>query len=163
MNHSEYQDKFEIFELAYKFADAANRKDGKMFQTLWADESAQWIIGAPINKEFEGKENMGKYITQMLGLWEFFVQMVTGGVVVLNGNEAYARFYIQEIANSKQGTGNNNLSMYEDELIKKDDLWYFKKRTYHTIFQSMERQKGEVIQVPDLPKWCRDKSLNTRK
>ncbi len=159
---TELEDKFEIYELAYKFADAANRKDGKMFQSLWADEGAEWIIGKPINKEFKGKENMGGYVTQMLGLWEFFVQMVTGGVVILKGNEAYARFYVQEIANGKNETGNHNLSMYEDELIKNDGLWYFKKRTYHTIFQSTERQKGEVIQVPDLPEWSKEKSLNTR-
>lgn len=162
MTTPELQDKFEIFELAYKFADAANRKDGTMFQTLWADEGAVWKIGAPINKEFSGKENMATNVTQMLGLWEFFVQMVTGGVVILDGNRAYARFYVQEIANSKQGTGNHNLSMYEDELIKKNGLWYFKTRTYHTIFQSMERQKGEVISVPDLPQWCKEKSLNVR-
>jgi ketosteroid isomerase-like protein len=162
MNNQELQDKFEIFELAYKFADAANRRDGNMFQTLWAEEDAVWKIGKPINKEFKGKENMSGYVVQMLELWEFFVQMVTGGVVILDGDQAYARFYIQEIANSKEGQGNHNLSMYEDELIKKNGLWYFKSRTYHTIFQSMEKQKGEVIQVPDLPQWCIDKSLNVR-
>lgn len=149
MNNAELQAKFEIFELAYKFADAANRKDGEMFQTLWAEKEAVWTIGKPLNKEFKGKENMGNYVTQMLGLWEFFVQMVTGGVVIVDGDKAQARFYVQEIANSKDGKGNNNLSMYEDELIKDNGVWYFKNRTYHTIFQSLERQRGEVIEILD--------------
>lgn len=147
------EDKLAIYELAYKFADAANRHDDEMFQTLWADDGAKWIIGAPISKEFNGKEQMSDSFSKMLGLWEFFVQMVTGGVVRIMGDKAYARFYVQEIANSKAGTGNHNLSMYEDELVKQNGEWYFRQRQYHTIFQSMERQIGEVIGVPNIPRW----------
>lgn len=159
----EWMDKLAIQELANKFADAANRKDGAMFQTLWAEEEAEWIIGPPIDKHFKGKENMGATLQQMLGLWDFFVQMLNGSVVILDGNRAYARHYVQEMANSKEGSGNNNLSMYEDELIKEEGLWYFKKRTYHTIFQDHNRIPGEVLAVPDLPQWCKDASQNIRK
>ncbi|WKN45439.1 nuclear transport factor 2 family protein [Tunicatimonas pelagia] len=155
-------DKIEIFQLAYKFADAANRKDGKMFQCLWDHQQAVWIIGPPINALFSGREQMGTSLVQMLNRWEFFVQMVSGGVVEVHGREAYARFYIHEVANSRESQGNNNLSMYEDELIKKDGFWFFTKRTYHTIFQSAERQVGEVIGVPEVPNWIRTASLASR-
>lgn len=150
MGIKKLKDKFAIFELAYKFADAANRRDASLFQSLWADEGAEWVIGEPINRTFTGKENMGISVSQMLDRWEFFVQMVNGGVVEIRGKKAYARFYIHELANSKAGKGNDNLSMYEDELIKKGGKWYFKKRTYQTIFQSEERLKGQVIGLPKL-------------
>lgn len=144
-------DRFEIFELAYKYADAANRKDGELFQSLWADDNAQWVLGPPINKTFEGKAEMGSSVTYMLNLWDFFVQMVNGGVVeIIDDTHANARFYVSERANSKEGSGNFNLSMYEDKLIKKDGKWYFQKRTYKTIFQSSEINKGQVFGSPVL-------------
>ncbi|MEM6264383.1 MAG: nuclear transport factor 2 family protein [Bacteroidota bacterium] len=162
LHSHESLEKFEIFQMAYKFADAANRKDSEMFQSLWDHEQAEWIIGPPINVSFRGKENMRSSVEHMLDRWEFFVQLVTGGVVILDGDKAYARFYVNEIANSKEGTGNHNLSMYEDELIKREENWFFTKRIYHTIFQSSERQLGEMIGVPQIPGWLRAVSLDQR-
>jgi hypothetical protein len=79
--------------MADKFSDAANRRDGAMF------------------------------LLRMLGLRGFFVQFTAGGVVKVDGDRARARFYVQETARSKEGRGNYNLSMYEDELVKTDGEW----------------------------------------
>jgi hypothetical protein len=136
-------DELAIRNLAERFSDAANRKDGDAFQALWAKEG-KWIIGAPINMEFSGKENMGSSVTHMLGLWDFFVQLSGPGVVILQGDSAKARFYVNEIARGKDGKGNYNLSMYEDSLVKIEGKWYYKKRTYHTIYQDAPVYKGLV-------------------
>ncbi len=141
-------DKFQIIELAHKFSDTANQKDGEGFKNLWADEGAMWIIGPPVNFKFEGKATMGANMIAALDQWEFFVQLTTCNVIDVNGNTATARFYVHETANAKSGSGNNNLSFYEDELVKNDGQWYFKTRTYHTIFQSVERQVGDIIEIP---------------
>ncbi|WKN42766.1 nuclear transport factor 2 family protein [Tunicatimonas pelagia] len=161
-NLEETLDKIEVFQMAYKFADAANRKDGEMFQCLWDHQEAEWAIGPPINVSFSGREQMGTSLVHMLNRWEFFVQMVSGGVVEIHSTRAYARFYVHEVANARGGGGNNNLSMYEDELVKREGLWFFTKRTYHTVFQSAERQAGEVIAVPEIPTWIREASLASR-
>ncbi|GAB2583358.1 nuclear transport factor 2 family protein [Spirosoma areae] len=152
-------DEMAIRSLADKFSDAANRKDGAMFQSLWATDGA-WLIGEPINRQFSGKISMGESLVHMLGLWDFFVQLTGPGVVLVEGERAYARFYVNEIARGKDGTGNYNLSMYEDELIKEDGQWLFHKRTYHTIYQDAPDYRGVVLGVPEIPAHIRAKSLN---
>lgn len=142
------KDELEIRALAEKFSDAANRKDGDLFQSLWAKE-AVWKIGPPINVEFKGKENMGASVTRMLGLWDFFVQLSGPAVVNIKGDTATARFYVNEIARKADDkSGNYNLSMYEDELIKENGKWVFLKRTYHTIYQEAPQYKGLIQQLP---------------
>jgi uncharacterized lipoprotein NlpE involved in copper resistance len=142
------KDELEIRSLAEKFSDAANRKDGKAFQALWAKD-AVWKIGAPINMEFKGQENMGTSVTHMLGLWDFFVQLSGPGVVTINGEKATARFYVNEIARKTDDkSGNYNLSMYDDELIKENGKWVFLKRTYNTIYQEAPSYKGLVQKLP---------------
>lgn len=142
------KDELEIRALAEKFSDAANRKDGELFQSLWAKD-AVWKIGPPINVEFKGKENMGASVTRMLGLWDFFVQLSGPGVVTINGEKATAKFYVNEVARKADDkSGNYNLSMYEDELIKENGKWVFLKRTYHTIYQEAPQYKGLIQQLP---------------
>ncbi len=144
------KDEIEIRALVNKFSDAANRKDGDAFQALWAKD-AVWKIGAPINVEFKGKQNMGSSVTHMLGLWDFFVQLSGPGVVTINGDKATARFYVNEIARKADDkSGNYNLSMYDDELIKENGKWVFLKRSYHTIYQEAPAYKGLVQQLPSL-------------
>lgn len=142
------KDELEIRALAEKFSDAANRKDGELFQSLWAKD-AVWKIGPPINVEFKGKENMGASVTKMLGLWDFFVQLSGPGVIAINGEKATARFYVNEVARKADDkSGNYNLSMYEDELIKENGKWVFLKRTYYTIYQEAPQYKGLIQQLP---------------
>jgi ketosteroid isomerase-like protein len=142
------KDELEIRSLAEKFSDAANRKDGEAFQSLWAKD-AIWKIGPPINMEFKGKENMGASVTHMLGLWDFFVQLSGPGVVIINGDKTTARFYVNEIARKTDDkSGNYNLSMYEDELVKENGKWVFIKRSYNTIYQEAPQYKGLVQNLP---------------
>ena len=142
------KDELEIRALAEKFSDAANRKDGEMFQSLWA-KNAVWKIGSPINMEFKGKENMGASVTHMLDLWDFFVQLSGPAVVNINGDKATARFYVNEIARkTSDKSGNYNLSMYEDELIKENGKWVFQQRTYNTIYQEAPNYLGLIQKLP---------------
>lgn len=152
-------DEMAIRSLADKFSDAANRKDGPMFQSLWATDG-EWVIGEPINRHFSGKANMGESVVHMLGLWDFFVQLTGPGVVLVEGDRAFARFYVNEIARGHDGKGNYNLSMYEDELIRENGQWLFRKRTYHTIYQDAPDYRGLVLGVPEIPAALRMKVLN---
>lgn len=148
VQHRQLLDESEIRNTIYRFSDAANRKDGEQFQSLWAKEGV-WKIGPPINVEFKGKENMGASVIKMLGLWDFFVQMPSALVIQVNGDTATARVYVNEVARrSDDKHGNYNLSMYEDELIKEDGKWVFIKRTYHTVYQDAPDYKGLIQPLP---------------
>lgn len=142
------KDELEIRALADKFSDAANRVDGEAFEALWATDCI-WKIGPPINMEFKDKKNMGSSVTHMLGLWDFFVQLTGPGIIEVNGDKATARFYVNEIARKADDkSGNYNLSMYDDELVKENGQWVFQKRTYHTIYQDAPIYKGLIQKLP---------------
>lgn len=144
------KDEMAIRALADQFSDAANRKDAELFQSLWAKE-AQWIIGSPINKTFKGQANMGSSVSHMLNLWDFFVQLTGPGVVQINGDTAIARFYVNEIARKADDqSGNYNLSMYDDVIIRENGKWVFLKRTYHTIYQEAPEYKGLIQALPSI-------------
>jgi SnoaL-like domain len=136
-------DETDIHNLAAKFSDAANRKDGALFESLWAPDG-EWIIGPPINMQFKGRDTMAANVLHMLGLWEFFFQLTGAGVIELNGDHATARFYINEIASNHKGEGNYNLSMYADTLVRVEGKWLFQKREYHTVYQDAPSYKGLV-------------------
>lgn len=143
------KDEAAIRALADRFSDAANRKDGAAFQALWAKDCT-WKIGPPINVAFSGRDSMGVSVERMLGLWDFFVQLTGPGVIQVQGNQAKARFYVNEIARAKADQhGNYNLSMYEDELIKEAGEWRFKTRTYHTIYQDAPEYRGLIQALPN--------------
>ena len=152
VQHQKLVDESEIKNLIYLFSDAANRKDGDQFQSLWSS-NAVWKIGPPINMEFKGKENMGVSVTRMLGLWDFFVQMPSAIVINIDGEKATARVYVNEVARkSDDKHGNYNLSMYEDELVKENGKWLFEKRTYHTVYQDAPEYKGLIQTLPNFKK-----------
>lgn len=90
---------------------------------------------------------MGSSVTHMLNLWDFFFQLTGPGVVSVQGDSATARFYVNEVARSKEGKGNYNLSMYEDSLVKIGGQWYFKKRYYHTIYQDTPLYNGQIQEL----------------
>ena len=140
-------DELAIRDLVAKFSDAANRVDGALFESLWAPDG-EWIIGPPINQHFTGRRNMAASVVHMLGLWDFFVQMPTATLVELDGDRAHSRVYVNEVARAKDGTGNYNLSMYADELVRLDGQWLYQKRTYHTIYQDSPIYKGQFLGVP---------------
>lgn len=160
MTDQQLKDELAIRALADKFSDAANRKDGELFASLWAPDG-EWVVGPPINVAFTGRAQMADSVLQMLGRWDFFVQLTTAGVVLIDGDTASARFYVQEVARAKGGgAGNFNLSMYEDELVRLQGKWYFRRRTYHTIYQDAPALRGAVLEVPQLPEAIRRRTLN---
>lgn len=144
-------DRAEIFGLVYKFSEAANQRDADLFTSLWSPESADWVIGPPIGVTFSGRDSLGTALETMLDRWDFFVQLSVGGLVQVEpgATTATGRIYINEQAQGTAGKGNYNLAYYDDEYVKLDGRWYFTRRTYHTIYQSMEPFTGEVIEKPN--------------
>lgn len=135
-----------IRALTYKYADAANRIDKDLFASLWVEDS-EWIIGPPINAHFTGRNNIVEAFDGLLHSWDFFVQQPVGGNFTIAGNTAKASFYINEIARSKDGVGNYNLSRYDDELIKVDDAWFFVKRNYKVIYLDQSPLNGTSFKI----------------
>jgi hypothetical protein len=75
-------DELAILALAYAFADAVNRRDAALFESLW-DENAVWEIGAPLPSIANGAANIAAHMVELVEPLEFFVQQVhSGGALV---------------------------------------------------------------------------------
>jgi ketosteroid isomerase-like protein len=138
-------DELAIRALAYAFADAVNRRDASTFESLW-DENGVWEIGAPLQSVASGAQNIAAHMIELAEPLEFFVQLVHGGVVEINGDEATARWSVQEIGRSRTNGPYNNYAFYEDEIVKRDGAWRFARRSYRYIWLDLKSPiGGEVV------------------
>jgi ketosteroid isomerase-like protein len=133
-----------IITTAHQFSDAANRKDAALYRSLWAAD-AKWIIGPPINKEFNGLDEVVHAFEHLLAGWEFFVQLTTSYNISIDGNTATANFYVNEIARSNEGASNYNLAMYRDKLVFENGKWLFKERNYTVLYLDQSPLKGTAF------------------
>lgn len=129
-----------------RFADAANRVDDDAFIALWA-EDAVWRIGPPIDKQFTGHgEIRSAFLGLLCNAWEFFVQMPSAHEIEIDGNTARARSYVNEVARGKDGGGNYNLAVYEDDLIRTAAGWKFTERNYKVLYLDTSPLNGTAYQ-----------------
>ncbi len=138
------EDENAIRDLSFAFADAANRVDADAFRALWTPDGA-WTIGPPISKTFSGQDAIADAFTHLLGSWDYFIQKVVGGVVMLDGDRATARFYVNEEAQDKQKVGNYNLLQYVDELQKIDGKWHYHSRSYDVVYLDQSPRHGQFF------------------
>ncbi|BAQ61742.1 hypothetical protein GM3708_2148 [Geminocystis sp. NIES-3708] len=137
---------FLIQKQVAKFADAVNRRDQKEFTSLWLSDGI-WELKPPMNINVQGKENIEQTFIQLLNNWEFFVQMAHSGVIEINGNQATARWCMNEIGRDYDGKGFQNFGMYEDQLILQENIWLFIKRTYHFAYIDEPKLSGTAFSL----------------
>lgn len=141
-------DEAEIRALVAAFADSANRNDMKQFAGLWLPD-AVLKIGEPFPSRAEGAAKIVEMIGGMLNAWDFFVHLVYSGVVETKGDEATARWTIQEMGRSRDGKRfYNNFGYYFDRLVRQDNRWLFAERKYAYIYIDDGPLTGKAYQLP---------------
>lgn len=144
-------DEMAIRQRVGRFADAANRVDGDAFARLWA-EDAVWTIGPPVDARFDGRHAITEAFLGLLRTrWEFFVQLPSAIVVDIDGDEAKARCYVNEIARAQDGTGNFNLAVYRDHLVRSGPGWVFQRRDYDVLYLDQSPLQGAAFQRAVFP------------
>ncbi len=129
-----------------KFADAVNRRDREEFRSLWVEQGI-WDLKPPLNINVTGRDNIVQTFVQLLDNWEFFVQMVHSGVIEIQGDQAQARWSMNEIGRNHEGKGFQNFGMYEDQLIRLDNQWLFVQRTYHFAYIDEPQLSGVAFSL----------------
>ena len=138
-------DELAIRALAFAFTDAVNRRDAAAFESLW-DENGVWEIGAPLHSIAKGAANIAAHMIELADSLEFFVQQVHSGVVTIDGDQATARWTVQETGRARNNGPYNNHAFYEDELVKRDGAWRFVRRSYRYVWLDLKSPiGGDVI------------------
>lgn len=120
------EDRLAIRERIEAYSDAVFRHDAEAWIANWC-EDAVWSL--------PGIEVAGR--SQIRGAWEQAMQAFTlaaffasPGSIVVRGQAATARVYTQEILTDAKGAVRRIVGAYDDELVKQDGVWLFRKRAY---------------------------------
>jgi len=57
----------------------------------------------------------------------------SAGPIVVKGDSAEGTWYQQEFLHQKDGVKRSVTGRYQDEYVKLDGRWYFKKRVYEVL------------------------------
>lgn len=135
----------EIRQLVARFTDAANRADYDLFRSVWVPDCT-WEFKAPMAMVTHGVDETVNSLRKLLGQWEFFTHLVFDGTIAVSSDTAAGRWYIREMARSKDGKKfYQNIGLYEDELRRANGQWLFSRRTYHYIWLDDEAFGGRAI------------------
>ncbi len=141
------EDEAAIRNLAATFADAATRHDMTTLAAIWKEDGV-FTIGSPLLNVRKGPEAIVGFISKLREDKEFFVQFVKSGVVVVEGNQATARWLIEEAAKGGEKYY-HNYCVVSDRMEKIEGKWLFAERYFHFAYLDFSPFTGNAYTLPD--------------
>lgn len=121
-------DRVEIEALRGEAADAAMLRDYERVASLFTPGA---IVRIPhIHAEAIGREEIRAGAERLQGLLDCFVQTTHPGTIVLNGDTASGRAYVQELIRFRGGRSELNYAIYHDRYQRTGGGWKFTERVY---------------------------------
>jgi ketosteroid isomerase-like protein len=125
-------DRVKIEALRGEFTDAAMMRDGDRLASLFTDDGVLRMPNIPA--EFHSREEIRAGRERLVARWDFFVQTTHPGTIVLDGDTATGRAYIQEIVRTLDGLQGLNFAIYHDRYQRTGDGWKFTERVYEVRY-----------------------------
>ena len=125
-------DRVEIEALRGEAADAALIRDFGRFASMFTPDA---VVRFPhIPAEAIGREEIRAVAERLQGLLDYFVQTTHPGTIVLDGDTASGRAYIQELIRFRDGRSELNYAIYHDRYQRTGDGWKFTERVYEVRY-----------------------------
>lgn len=128
-----FEDRLMIRELMDTYADGVNQRSTEIWASTWADESEWNLTVVPGMEALKGKRNIIAGWEQSMALFPFVFMAMTVGFIRVTGNTATARSYTAEVAVMEDGTDLRPRGQYDDELVKIEGQWLFKRRKFVSL------------------------------
>lgn len=125
-------DRVEIEALRGEFTDSAMMRDRPRLASLFTPDGTLRMPDIPA--EFVGREEIRAGGERLQSQWDFFVQTTHPGTIVLDGDTATGRAYIQEIARTLDGRQGLNYAVYHDRYRRTEEGWRFAERVYEVRY-----------------------------
>ena len=123
-------DRDEIVDLTIRYATAIDRRQYQLLSTVFtadADldygEVGQWTGAAEVI-EFMDRAHAGAANT---------MHRMSNQVIVVDGDAATARTYVDALILGPEGSGVNAVGFYDDEVIRTANGWRISKRTFTSV------------------------------
>jgi len=137
-------DRVEIEALRGEFTDAAMMRDRARLASLFTPDGALRMPNIPA--EFVGPEEILAGGERLQSQWEFFVQTTHPGTILLAGDTATGRAYLQELARTRDGRQGLNYAIYHDRYRRTPDGWRFAERVYEVRYLDTTPLTGSAPQ-----------------
>jgi ketosteroid isomerase-like protein len=142
-------DRVEIEALRGEFTDAAMMRDRARLASLFTPDGALQIPSIPA--EMVGREEIRTGGERLQSQWDFFVQTTHPGTIVLDGDTATGRAYIQELARTRDGRQGLNYAIYHDRYQRTGDGWKFTERVYEIRYLDTSPLAGSAPPAAGAP------------
>ncbi|WP_406295608.1 LUD domain-containing protein [Embleya sp. NBC_00888] len=125
-------DRVEIEALRGEFTDAAMMRDRPRLASLFTPDGALRMPEIPA--EQVGREEIRAGGERLQSQWDFFVQTTHPGTILLDGDTATGRAYVQELARTLDGRQGLNYAVYHDRYQRTEEGWKFAERVYEVRY-----------------------------
>ncbi|MGW1717085.1 LUD domain-containing protein [Streptomyces sp. NPDC002156] len=125
-------DRVEIEALRGEFTDAAMMRDRPRLASLFLPDGALRMPNIPV--ELVGRDEILAGGERLQSQWDFFVQTTHPGTILLDGDTATGRAYIQELARTLDGRQGLNYAVYHDRYQRTGEGWRFAERRYEVRY-----------------------------
>ncbi|MEU5343858.1 nuclear transport factor 2 family protein [Streptomyces sp. NPDC020766] len=138
-------DRVEIEALRGEFTDAAMMRDRPRLASLFTPDGALRMPNIPV--ELVGREEIRAGGERLQSQWDFFVQTTHPGTILLDGDTATGRAYIQELARTLDGRQGLNYAVYHDRYQRSAEGWKFTERVYEVRYLDTSPLAGTAPQA----------------
>jgi ketosteroid isomerase-like protein len=140
-------DRVEIEALRSEFTDAAMMRDRARLAALFTPDGVLSMPNVPV--EFTGPEEIRTGGEKLQEQWDFFIQNTHQGTVVIDGDTATGRAFIQELGRLRNGFEGLNFAIYHDKYRRTADGWKFAERVYEVRYLDTTPLGGSAPSAPD--------------
>lgn len=130
------EDRIAIRELLETYADAVCRVDAEAWGSTWAEDGLWEMPDYPGMGAITGRANIVAFWKKAMQGFPGLVFTATPGSIVVNGDEARVVSYTTEVYD-QHGVTQRALGRYEDILVKRSGLWFFKERRFRYIHRPL--------------------------
>jgi ketosteroid isomerase-like protein len=141
-------DRVEIEALRGEFSDAAMMRDYDRLATLFTPDGALRMPNIPV--ELAGREEIRGWGDRLPEIVDYLIQTTHAGVIVLDGDVATGRAYMQELARALDGRNEMNFAVYHDRYRRTPDGWKFTERVYDVRYRDQTPLTGSAVPLAQL-------------
>ena len=124
------EDRCLIRELVESYNDAVMRFDGEAWGENWTEDAVWHLPGAG---DVSGRDAIVTVWQGAMSAFSFVVLFASAGPIHVSGDTATATWYQQEFLHGKDGSERKVTGRYEDDYVKVEGRWYFKRRVYEVL------------------------------
>ena len=124
------EDRCLIRELVESYNDAVMRFDGEAWGENLTEDAVWHLPGAG---DVSGRDAIVTVWQGAMSAFSFVGFFASAGPIHVSGDTATATWYQQEFLHGKDGSERKVTGRYEDDYVKVEGRWYFKRRVYEVL------------------------------